>query len=102
MGIGQGDAPPRQQVRLHLRVEGRVQGVAYRASTQAEARRLGLTGWVRNCDDGAVELEAQGPAEVVAALEAWCRRGPSLARVTHVQRGPRALVDGERGFDIRR
>ncbi|HVV83399.1 MAG TPA: acylphosphatase [Kofleriaceae bacterium] len=87
---------------MRLRVDGRVQGVAYRASTQHEASRLGLTGWVRNLPDGAVELEAQGPAAVVAALEAWCRRGPSLARVTRVTCSPCAPIDGEHGFSIRR
>ena len=70
--------------RVHARVRGRVQGVAYRASTRHEAARLGLSGWVRNMSDGSVELEAQGPPEVVAALLAWCHRGPSLASVTSV------------------
>ncbi|MBZ0237038.1 MAG: acylphosphatase [Deltaproteobacteria bacterium] len=70
--------------RVHARVRGRVQGVAYRASTRHEARRLGLAGWVRNLPDGSVELEAQGPTDVVEQLLAWCRKGPSLARVTSV------------------
>lgn len=70
--------------RVRARVRGRVQGVAYRASTRAQAHRLGLAGWVRNLPDGAVELEAEGNAEAVAALLAWCEQGPSLARVTGV------------------
>ena len=97
-----GQAEGQAVTRIRLRVDGRVQGVAYRASTQDEARRLGLTGWVRNLDDGAVELEAQGPAEAVAALEAWCHRGPSLARVTGVRRSDLPAADGEAGFHIRR
>lgn len=97
---GQADAS--QVTRVWLRIDGRVQGVAYRASTQAQARRLGLTGWVRNLPDGAVELEAQGPAAVVAALEAWCHRGPTAARVQAVLRAERAIVDGEDAFDVRR
>ena len=97
-----GQAEGQAVTRIRLRVDGRVQGVAYRASTQDQARRLALTGWVRNLDDGAVELEAQGPAEAVAAIEAWCHRGPSLARVTAVGRTDLPAADGEAGFHIRR
>jgi acylphosphatase len=46
--------------RVHCVVYGRVQGVAFRANTCHQARRLGLRGWVRNCSDGTVELIAQG------------------------------------------
>jgi len=87
--------------RVRITVRGRVQGVGFRASTAYEAERLGLTGWVRNLPDGAVMLEAQGPAERVAALEAWCRRGPSLSKVTACDVEERALVAGEDDFDIR-
>ncbi len=76
------DAPRMRRVRAI--VSGRVQGVSYRASTASEARRLCVTGWVRNRPDGAVELEAEGPPEQIAALLAWCKRGPSFARVTDV------------------
>lgn len=62
-------------------VTGRVQGVAFRASMAAEARRLGLAGWVRNRRDGRVEFRIAGVDEDVEALLAWARRGPPLARV---------------------
>jgi acylphosphatase len=71
--------------RVHVRVIGRVQGVYFRASTQAQARTLGLTGWVRNTEDGAVEIEVRGASAAVAALLDWCRRGPPMARVDDVR-----------------
>lgn len=65
-------------------VRGRVQGVGYRASCAQRAQELGLSGWVRNCDDGSVALEAQGPTEAVDELLRWCHRGPSSAAVRDV------------------
>jgi acylphosphatase len=71
-------------VRAHLRITGRVQGVWYRGSMQAEAERLGVAGWVRNARDGTVEAETEGEREAVEALIAWSRHGPRGARVTNV------------------
>ena len=62
-------------------VKGRVQGVSYRAWTQAEARALGLSGFVRNRDDGSVEALFSGPPEAVDHMVALCRSGPPAARV---------------------
>ena len=70
--------------RVRAIVTGRVQGVSYRASTAEEAERLGLTGWVKNRRDGSVELEAEGQADRVADLLAWCEHGPPAARVSRV------------------
>jgi acylphosphatase len=72
------------RARVHLLVSGIVQGVAFRAYTVDEARRLGLAGWVRNLPDGRVELEAEGERRAVEALAAWCRRGPPAAQVDDV------------------
>ena len=65
-------------------VRGRVQGVGYRASTAHEARRLGLSGWVRNLPDGTVEVEVSGDAAAVDALVGWLGQGPRGARVSGV------------------
>jgi acylphosphatase len=73
------------RVRLHLVVRGRVPGVACRAYTVDEARRLGVRGWVRNLPDGRVEAEAEGERPAVEALLAFCRRGPPAARVEGVE-----------------
>jgi acylphosphatase len=88
--------------RVRARVSGRVQGVYFRASTVDQAERMGLSGWVRNCSDGTVELEAQGRVGAVEALVAWCRRGPPAAAVAAVAVDELAPVDGERGFRVRR
>jgi acylphosphatase len=65
-------------------ITGRVQGVSYRAWTQAEARARNLVGTVRNRDDGAVEAMFSGPSEAVAQMETLCWSGPPGARVTDV------------------
>ena len=63
------------------RVEGRVQGVSFRAAMQAAARRCGAAGWVRNRPDGSVEFLVQGDAAAVQAMLDWARRGPPGASV---------------------
>lgn len=69
----------------HLLISGRVQGVWYRGSTKDEARRLGLTGWVRNLADGRVEARVCGSREQVETLIQWCHQGPPAAKVSEVQ-----------------
>jgi acylphosphatase len=66
-------------------VTGRVRQVGYRDYTVRMAKSLGVTGWVRNRADGAVEILASGEDEAVAALVEACREGPPLARVDHVE-----------------
>lgn len=69
------------QATIHFWVSGRVQGVRFRASTQEHALLLGLTGWVRNLDDGRVEGMASGHPKAVDQLVAWLHQGPSHAQV---------------------
>jgi acylphosphatase len=86
---------------FHYVVHGRVQGVFYRASVQQTARRLGLCGWVRNCDDGTVELIACGDKPELDELESWLYQGPTHARVDRVTASeiPQQEFDG---FLVRR
>jgi acylphosphatase len=70
-------------------VHGRVQGVGFRYSTQFEAKRLGVTGYARNLDDGSVEVLACGEPEAVEALITWLKAGgPRTARVESVLTEP--------------
>ena len=85
----------------HFRVRGQVQGVFFRASTEAVALRLGLSGWVRNSENGDVELVACGTVRQLDDMENWLRQGPSRARVTGVQRTPAAFQTFN-GFEVRR
>lgn len=73
---------------FHCQVFGMVQGVGFRYATQAKARQLGITGWVRNCDDGSVEVYAEGAAEQLQQLMAWLRKGPPSAQVGRVHVRP--------------
>ena len=90
------------QVRVHLSIRGRVQGVFFRASTLDQAQRLGLTGWVRNRADGSVEAVAEGSRNKVEAFIAWCQAGPSGARVQDVDVKWQAASQEFKAFEIRR
>ncbi len=82
-------------------VRGRVQGVAYRASCQREARSRGLSGWVRNLADGSVEFLVQGPVTAVEELLTWSRDGPPHAQVHDVAYEDEPCNPNLTGFDIR-
>ena len=73
-----------EMARLHVLIEGRVQGVFFRASTRDEARARGLAGWVRNLADGRVEAVFEGDRPVVENMIAWCRKGPPYAYVDQI------------------
>ena len=82
-------------------VSGQVQGVGYRYSAMAQARRLGLTGWVANRDDGAVEGVAGGDAQALESFREWLRHGPRMARVERVD-WVETTEAPPPGFEIRR
>ena len=69
---------------LMIRVEGLVQGVWFRKSTQVKAHKLGLVGFVRNEKDGSVYIEVKGDDDSLDQLIIWCRRGPENARVDRI------------------
>jgi acylphosphatase len=73
------------KTRAHVFISGRVQGVFFRASTKAEAIRLGLTGGVKNMPDGRVEAVFEGEESMVDEMVSWCRRGSPYSRVEDIE-----------------
>lgn len=88
------------QRRIHVIVEGRVQGVFFRAYTREEAARLKLTGWVRNRPDGSVEAVAEGEAEAVEQLKRWFLRGSPMSEVKRVEANEEEVSGDNRFFEI--
>ena len=78
---------------VHVIVEGRVQGVGYRAFVEREARSRGLTGWVRTRSDGSVETVFAGEEEDVASMIVACHRGPRLSLVRGLRQEPHPAGD---------
>ena len=89
-------------IAVAARISGRVQGVWFRGWVREEARRLGLTGWVRNEPDGSVAALFVGPGTAVAAMLALCREGPPHARVHAVETAPVAVVPELAEFRVER
>ena len=73
------------RARLHLIVDGRVQGVGFRFSTYDKAKEFALAGWVSNLGSGEVEIVAEGKQENLQMLAAWARQGPPSSHVTQVR-----------------
>lgn len=88
------------QKRIHVIVQGRVQGVFFRAYTKEEADRLGLAGWVRNRHDGTVEALIEGEATAVDRMVEWLDEGSPMAQVTGVQVTEQEAVGDYHDFSI--
>ena len=82
-----------ENIRAHVFIKGRVQGVFYRDWTAQKARALGLVGWVKNLEDGRVEAVFEGTKQKVNEVIENCREGSVLAKVEHVD----ALWEGATG-----
>jgi acylphosphatase len=82
-------------------MRGRVQGVGFRFFTERAARAEGLSGWVRNREDGCVEALVEGDREAVERFERHLRRGPSAARVEAIEVIDAAPSSRQSGFQIR-
>jgi len=86
--------------RVHVFVSGRVQGVSFRDATRRQADQLGLSGWVRNTQDGQVEAVFEGDADTVRQMIDWCESGPSSADVEDVS-VENEQPEGLSGFEVR-
>lgn len=89
------------KARAHVFISGRVQGVFFRSETRHEARKHGLSGWVRNLPDDRVEAVFEGEEEDVKKLLEFCRRGPPGARVTGADVTWESHSGDFRDFEIR-
>jgi acylphosphatase len=84
-----------------IRIDGRVQGVGFRWAAFSEAQRIGVSGWVRNLPDGAVQTFVQGERDRVEALVNWLRSGPPGADVECVMIEEAPIDPDADGFAIR-
>ena len=86
-------------IRRHVVVHGQVQGIGFRFSARVEAQRLGVSGWVRNRSDGAVEAEIEGEPSAIDAMLGWFDEGPPGASVSTMSTSDLAPT-GEPGFRV--
>jgi acylphosphatase len=86
-------------IRQRVIVHGRVQAVGFRFSARVEAQRLGVSGWIKNRSDGAVEAEIEGESAAVDAMLSWLDEGPPGAEVSSMSTADLAPT-GERGFRV--
>ena len=89
------------KIRAHIVVEGKVQGVYFRSYVSEEAKKLNLTGWVRNLEDGRVEIVVEGTRDDVRTIVAWCHKGPTPARVSEVKVDWQEYSGKYRAFSVR-
>jgi acylphosphatase len=88
-------------VRARAIISGKVQGVFFRMETLEEARRTGVSGWVKNKQDGTVEAVFEGQKALVDSIIQWCRKGPRASRVDNVNIGWEPYTGKFTGFSIR-
>ena len=87
--------------RVHILVSGLVQGVFFRSETKVRAEEFGLFGWVRNLEDGRVEIVAEGEKEKLEKLISWAKKGPDSARVDNLEIDWQEYQGEFSQFDIR-
>ncbi len=87
--------------RVHIIIQGYVQGVFYRASTRETALDLGLKGWVRNLPDGNVEAVFEGSVEKIRQAVKWCNAGPPGALVKKVDEKWQDYSGDFKSFEVR-
>lgn len=91
---------PADRTQARVVVRGRVQGVFFRGSLKQQAEMHGVSGWVRNRPDGAVEALLQGPRDAVTAVTDWMRIGPRSARVDSADAEWSEVAEPLQGFEV--
>jgi len=86
---------------IHIFVTGRVQGVFFRQSTRVMAIKNNVNGWVRNLDDGRVEIVAKGEESNVNTLANWCKTGPANSRVDEFELSEENSTGEFENFEVR-
>ena len=89
------------QKRVHIFVNGRVQGVFFRQATKVIAIKNNVTGWVRNLDDGRVEILIEGDDKCVDSVSEWCNIGPANSRVDDIQINNEEYSGELENFEVR-
>ena len=89
------------QKRIHIFVTGRVQGVFFRQSTKVMAIKNNVKGWVRNLDDGRVEIIGEGKIQDIDNLAHWCKTGPANSRVDEFELSEENVTDEFENFEVR-
>ena len=89
------------QKRIHIFVTGRVQGVFFRQSTKVMAIKNNVKGWVRNLDDGRVEIVVEGEIQDIENLAQWCKTGPANSRVDEFELSEENVTDEFENFEVR-
>ena len=89
------------QKRIHIFVTGRVQGVFFRQSTRVIAIKNNVNGWVRNLDDGRVEIVAEGEKQNIDNLTTWCKTGPANSRVDEIELSEENYTNEFENFEVK-
>jgi acylphosphatase len=87
--------------RVHVIVEGKVQGVYFRTYAQAEAQKIGVAGWVRNRPDGNVEAALEGESDKVDMMIEWCKTGSPMSQISRVLVAEEKPLNEKGTFNIR-
>jgi acylphosphatase len=87
--------------RLHIFVTGRVQGVFFRQATRVIAIENNVTGWIKNLNDGRVEILIEGEEKSMDSVVEWCSLGPANSRVDDIQIFEEKFVDEYENFEVR-
>ena len=89
------------QKKINIFVTGRVQGVFFRQSTRVMAIKNNVNGWVRNLDDGRVEIVAEGEKQNIDNLKNWCKTGPANSRVDEFELSEENYIGEYENFEVR-